>query len=293
MLKKLLKYEFLATRRTFGSLYLGLAGVVVLIGLLFRFGIRAAAISEENVGRLPAVLVAAATILVLVYVALLVAMLVMTMVTIIERFAKNLLGGEGYLMHTLPVSAQTLIASKMIVSAVWTLASGLAFLLSVTVLLALGLAGTPDVPLQWDDIAQGIAVLEKAAGLRLPVLLGGALLAGTAAILNEILCIYAAAMIGHQFKKYEVPAAIVAFLILVNLQSLLVGLAGLGGTAAVHVPGVAESIQGVLGELPASGQMIALWGGAVWAGITGVSVVFGAVYFCITEWLMKKHLNLQ
>lgn len=292
MLTKLLKYEFLATRRTFGALYLGLEGVAVLIGLLFRFGVGAAAITAQNIGRLPGVVTTAAIVLLFVYMALLVAVMVMTVVTVIERFAKNLLGGEGYLMHMLPVSAWALIASKMIAGAVWTLASGLAFVLSMVILLAVSVLGLPGTALYGEMIAQGIAAAESEIGMRLPVMIGGMLLAGTAAVLCSVLCIYAAVMIGHQFKKYTVPAAIIAFLVLTNGQSVLMGLIGVGSAFAVdttaQAAGVSDFWNAFLAQMPTAGQVTALWG-----GVLAMSIVFGAAYYCITEWLMRKHLNLE
>ena len=42
---------------------------------------------------------------------------------ILQRFYKNLLSGEGYLMHTLPVRPWQHIASKLIAAVVWTVLS--------------------------------------------------------------------------------------------------------------------------------------------------------------------------
>ena len=39
---------------------------------------------------------------------------VVSVMTIVTRFTRNLLGREGYLMHTLPVTESQLILSKLI-----------------------------------------------------------------------------------------------------------------------------------------------------------------------------------
>ena len=106
MLTKLLKYEFKATGRVYGGLYLAILAAAALLGLSFRF---------------PIFLVHTAPIAVLmiIYLALVVAIVVMTVFTIVQRFTRNLLGREGYLMHTLPVSSVQLILSKLISSMVW------------------------------------------------------------------------------------------------------------------------------------------------------------------------------
>ena len=120
MLSKLLKYEFKATGRTYGGLYLAILAAAALLGISFR---------------IPALLVHTAPIAVLmiVYMALVVAVVVMTILTIIQRFTRNLLGREGYLMHTLPVSSVQLILSKLLSSMVWVLCSILVVALSFVV----------------------------------------------------------------------------------------------------------------------------------------------------------------
>ena len=110
MLKNLLKYEFRATARTYGGIYLALLAAAGLIGFSFR-GDRAVAQSHVfEIG-------------VTIYSLLVMALVIVTIVTVIQRFTKNLLGREGYLMHTLPVTEAQLVGSKLISSAVWLLAS--------------------------------------------------------------------------------------------------------------------------------------------------------------------------
>jgi hypothetical protein len=48
----------------------------------------------------------------------------MTLIVLIQRFYKNLLGDEGYLMFTLPVQSWSHILSKLAVSMLWTVVSG-------------------------------------------------------------------------------------------------------------------------------------------------------------------------
>ena len=103
MLTKLLKYEFKATARTYGGIYLALLAAAGLIGFSLR-GDRVAAQSHVfEIG-------------VTIYSLLVMALVIVTIVTVIQRFTKNLLGREGYLMHTLPVTEAQLVGSKLISS---------------------------------------------------------------------------------------------------------------------------------------------------------------------------------
>lgn len=100
MLKQLLKYEFKATGRTYGGLYLALVALAVLSGFSLRSS------SKDNF----------ASLLLFAYIIVAVAVAVVSVMTIVTRFTRNLLGREGYLMHTLPVTESQLILSKLISS---------------------------------------------------------------------------------------------------------------------------------------------------------------------------------
>lgn len=108
MLGKLLKYEFKSTARIFIPLYITLL-VVALINGFF--------INTE--------LYQVQGILTMVFVALMIAMFVITIIVLIQRFSKNLLGDEGYLIFTLPVSSTSILLSKYFVVLIWTVLSGI------------------------------------------------------------------------------------------------------------------------------------------------------------------------
>ena len=93
MLKQLLKYEFKATGRTYGGLYLALVALAVLSGFSLRSS------SKDDF----------ASLLLFAYMVVAVAVAVVSVMTIVTRFTRNLLGREGYLMHTLPVTESQLI----------------------------------------------------------------------------------------------------------------------------------------------------------------------------------------
>ena len=89
MLKKLLKYEFRATARTYGGMYLALLAASVLFGgSLWRWNSTNSDTYSALVGLLS-----------LVYTGVIIGTVVVTIMTIVQRFYRNLLGREGYLMH--------------------------------------------------------------------------------------------------------------------------------------------------------------------------------------------------
>lgn len=129
MLKQLLKYEFKATKRRYFGLYLALALLSVVLGVTFRQEHALAhSTSFQNLE----------VILMIVYVSVILAIAVLCFVNTIQRFYQNLLGREGYLMHTLPVNENQLILSKLLTSMVWVLCSGLVGIVCITVMVSIG-----------------------------------------------------------------------------------------------------------------------------------------------------------
>ena len=106
MLGKLLKYELKATSRVFVPLYIAILVVSIVNGLSLNLEI-------FNIQGL-------ATIILM---CLFISLFVITIVVTIQRFNKNLLKDEGYLMFTLPVSSKSLVLSKYLTSLIWTLIS--------------------------------------------------------------------------------------------------------------------------------------------------------------------------
>ena len=70
----------------------------------------------------------------IVLMCLFISLFVITIVVTIQRFNKNLLKDEGYLMFTLPVSSKHLILSKYLTSLIWTFLSFVVAFLSFTII---------------------------------------------------------------------------------------------------------------------------------------------------------------
>ena len=268
MLKQLLKYEFKATGRTYGGLYLALVALAVLSGFSLRSS------SKDDF----------ASLLLFAYMVVAVAVAVVSVMTIVTRFTRNLLGREGYLMHTLPVTESQLILSKLISSVVWMLCSSIVGIFSFAVmLLALALNSTAlqQLPELWQKVVEIFRMTGSSGWLWLAF----ETLNGLVALVSSILCIYAACMIGHQFKKHMVPAGILAFFLLSFLQNWLTEGSGAGSAdmlQAVSYP----TLGGVDVSIAAPSAFTTLFGLAV-------SIAFAAGYFLLTRWLMEHKLDLE
>ena len=116
MLTKLLKYEYRATARFLLPLYLGVLFLIMLNVIFMRLGNSFAAFSGTPL------YTAGIAILTVLCVLGFWAIFVISLVIAVQRFY-GLLGMRGYLMFSLPVTADQLIASKLICSVSWFFAA--------------------------------------------------------------------------------------------------------------------------------------------------------------------------
>ena len=268
MLKNLLKYEFRATARTYGTIYLALLFVAGLLGFTFRVE------NDFTESRVFDVLFT-------LYDLLAVALVVVTIITVIHRFTRNLLGREGYLMHTLPVTEAQLVGSKLISSAVWLLASAVVGVVSLVVMFCVGADFTQlDLSNLLDDWA---ALRTSFEGDLLAILLWTALLC-YARMLCTMLCIYAACMVGHLFRAHNGVASVGAFFLMSWGQGRVENLLNAGGFVRILMGSAGDTI---VSEAANHSTLI------FFAASFAITAVFGAVYFILTCWLMRNKLNLE
>ncbi|SCI26317.1 MULTISPECIES: ABC transporter permease [unclassified Romboutsia] len=117
MLGKLIKYELKACGRTFFPLYCA----IIFMSLIVGFSMNMEVFQIQGISMI-------------VLFGLFVALVVLTIMITIQRFRKNLLDDEGYLMFTLPVSSRELVLSKYIVSLLYAILSGIVSILSFTIM---------------------------------------------------------------------------------------------------------------------------------------------------------------
>lgn len=211
---------------------------------------------------------------------------VMTVVVMINRFRQNLLGDEGYLMFTLPVSVDQHIWAKLIVSIIWFAATFLTCVLAVVLVL---LCNVRTFDVNWPDVVHVMGEMRHAMeafgvmhlvgyGLELLVLL-------FAGACFSCLTFYCAMAIGYSFSNRKVLMSILAFvgidILLSVLQSTVIML--LNG-----IPGLEQLMENMnLNQVGAAGSIhIVLLGWIVY------STFYAAVMYIPTRVLLKKKLNL-
>ena len=289
MLKQLLKYEFKATKRLYFGLYLALALLSVVLGVTFRQEHALAhSTSFQNLE----------VILMIVYVSVILAIAVLCFVNTIQRFYQNLLGREGYLMHTLPVNENQLILSKLLTSMVWVLCSGLVGIVCITVMVSIGVIDSETFGMvDWNSWKQLWQMLYEEIGPEFWVAMAWTILINLARLASLILCVYAACMIAHQFPKHVMVAGILAFIGLNIVETQLDRLLGTNDVSMivdVTYRVVDVNVTGVsYGVTPMQTMTTAFGAGSGYLFCFVVTSAFAAAYFFLTRWLMNNKLNLE
>ena len=209
MLRKLLKYEFKATGRLLFPLYIVLIAFS-FINKLFMGDIFSSQ-TPSFLGELPRVLS------MIIYIATMVAIFVVTFFITAQRYYKNLLGDEGYLMNTLPVKTWQNIASKLIVAIVWCIASVFVAIISVLIMAyEKGIISDilRELPILFSEIS-------TQAGMSGYLIVIQVILMLLITYSSAILMVYASISIGHLFSKRKILSSFGAYIVLSMIAQTL------------------------------------------------------------------------
>ena len=268
MLSKLLKYEIKATARIFLPLYVVLLAYAVIHKVISLLSSRQMQAPEA--------------ISMFIYVMLIVAIFVVTFVVIIQRFYKNLLSDEGYLMFTLPTKPWKHITSKLLVAMMWTAASVIAAFMSVSIV-AFEQIFTMD---SWQGFVKVFSEFYKYFGVSTALFTVELLLAGIVSLVSSMLIIYASIALGQLFNKHRILASLGAFIVLNTVSQIII-------TIAFAIPSFTWNLFdaniNTINDFHAVEPVIHL---VIWLSI----IFFGllsAGYFAITNYILSKRLNLE
>ena len=275
MLRKLMKHEFRATGRMMLPMFLLVLVTAVGANLSTR------RLLETDNGALNTL----GMLLLIAFTLAIMGVCIMPLVLMIQRFYKNLLRDEGYVMLTLPVSVHQHVWSKLLVSMAWFAATAaVVFLAFVILVYEVGLAqqfftGLGDL-LRQVRLGDYALELGPAVGIGVEVLV--LLVLSCAA---GCLQIYAAMAIGHSFARRKTLWSVAIFFgsqfalqLLGGLLTTLVSATGLDHTLTQMLPRV---------DSPVRATML----------LTFILILFGALFaalfYFLTTYFLKKRVNLE
>lgn len=275
MLKKLIRHEWLATWKI-PAVALGCAALLSGACALFFSKLPPAGPDiEMNVGNL-------IIFILYVFISGVIPLLVTLYMAI--RFYKNMYTDEGYLMHTLPVSPRQLILSKTTIAVFW---SYLGSLLTLVTVLPVSLLAVPRIGYvsaeEFTELSQVYLLLfggslPSAVFYLIPCLIVSGL--------ANILLIYAAVSLGQLFGRHKVLGSIICYLginVMMTTASSLFMLPDMAGLV----------IRTAQNEKDFFGVTMPAYMRSSYFSSFVIDVVLSVVFFFLTEYLMKKNLNLD
>lgn len=264
---KLLKYEWKACARTCLPLY----GVLILMSLISRI----LYVIPKNAS-LDFMLPAISSML---YMGVMMAAFVVTAVILIQRFYKNLLGSEGYLMFTLPVTVSQHLFSKTIIAVVMIALSGIAAFLSI------GIFADMSFVTLFVDMIKGVA---RSGGLLFGLEL---LVLAVLGIADMALFVYMCMALGHLAGKHRLLMSVVWYVVLSTAVQVLLLMVMMGaGNAMPEALADAmvrwlDSTMQTITPMDAAHLMLRF--------CCVFELISDAVYFLVTRWILTHKLNLE
>ena len=276
MLMKLMKHEFRAT----GRVMLPLFAIVLVTAIGANFSTRGLMDSEYRILNI------LGGLLVTAFVIAVMAVCIMSVVVMVQRFYKNLLQDEGYLMMTLPVSVHQHIWSKLIVSAVWFAATGVVVAVAV-LLMAFNVSFLKVLGDGLADLFEQITAYYAVNG--------AAFVAELIALCFVCCCtmcleFYAALAAGHSRPNHKMFWSVGCFF---GFQFALQFL----GMAAINLLGDLGVVQWFADWVASLAKLGHINGMAathlLLCGMIVFFLLYGMIYYFVTTYFLKKHLNLE
>lgn len=277
MLSKLIKHEFRATARVMLPLFL----VVVVTAL-------GANVAQNFLETGNPVLNILGTLLLMGYVLAIMAVCIVAFLLMLQRFYRNLLQDEGYVMHTLPVSVHQLVCSKLLVSVVWTLLTG------VIVVISFGIMAY-EVGLVRESLYVIGDLLHALMQLGVSYEVNGALFVAELAVLLFLGCMgtclqfYAAMSMGHSISNYKLLWSILIYFGMQFVEQLV-------GSVALVIMGQTQFplmfFDRMEQALQSSNSIMAAAHLGMSIGILG-TLAYCVLFYFLTTFFLKKHLNLE
>ncbi len=218
MLGKLFKYEWKATCRV-GALMLILIAAVTFFGwLAFQTPMWQQLSDETYYGTLSTLDVLSIVTLIM-YAVMLVGVTYGILIYLGVRFYRTMYTDEGYLTHTLPVTKNQLLVSKILVSGIWNLIVSIAVLLSVCGLLIFMIGAVMPADLKWKEIMEVVEEnwdiivesLKQDLGVNLVQWTVMMVITFLLAPFWGVIILFGAISIGQLFTRHRVLMAIVCY----------------------------------------------------------------------------------
>lgn len=270
MLSKLIKYDIRSTWRDFAGVYLAILLGVIILPQVFKY--------VDNV--LVNVLAG------FIATAIVITTVVVMIVTIFKIFNANVFSKTGYLTMTLPATSTEIVSSKLLVSTMWVVLTGIVATLGVVIFVC----GTPVSGNFFGISREFLAMLEGHQILALVLIIVMMVIS----TVKEIAKLFLSCSVAHlkPLGRFRVPVGILSYFVFSWLEVLVLKIVGL---VAGNIPGVQEYINQIsmINDLGTGIEdFFGTLNSAIGLGIL-YDVILVVVYSIGTIWFLNHKLDLD
>ncbi len=273
MLKKLMKHEWQTGWKIPTVMIAALLVISFFSGLTF-----AAPVWEQEMGGLEVLVV----LVWMLYYFAVVGLNLAIMLYMAVRFYKSMFTDEGYLTHTLPVTARQLLLSKILPMAAWVAISTLAVFISVLIFggMALVFLKPANVSL-WELLFEGLSMIELRELLSesgVMSFLGSIVCMMVVSVFSSVMMIVGSISMGQMVKGHKVLGSIGAYFAINSIVSVI--------STVVMVPIMLKADSGAM--LNVFDVLTPVY----WVMTVVTALIAVGLYF-LSEFLVRKKLNLD
>ena len=300
MLGKLIKHEWKATWKfpALISLFIVVMTVLGVWSLKLPFWSK---LTSASFDRFTFIDLLALAVLVMYFIYIVVAVYAV-MIYFSVRFYKNMYTDEGYLTHTLPVKPSAHIFSKTMISGSWYLVSSMLMLVSLFWLMGSFM----------NTLTGGLSLTEadmEAIGLRFSFAevnrifeqVGGMPFWAFAVIMvlliifnsySSILIVYVCISIGQLFKKHKVIASLLTYLVVTTIMQIVLTIAIMPVMFNILLKNNNMMLMESADLMTSLFAPYAMLSPIFLVSMLG-TIVFGVAAYFVTEYIMRRKLNLD
>lgn len=191
MLSKLIKYDIRAGWRDFVGTYMAIILAVLILPVIFKYP--GNEIADAIAGSIA--------------IAIIIGTIVMVIINLFTIFNTNVFSKEGYLTMTLPVKSHQIVISKLLVSAMWIVLTGIVAIIGLIIFTVLmngvQIAGFTEAIKYMMSILGGQSILAV-------ILI---IIALIASVVKEIAKLFLACSVAHlrQLSRFRIPVGILSY----------------------------------------------------------------------------------
>ena len=277
MLGKLMKYDIRSTWRDFTGIYLAILLGVIIVPIILNN-------AQSQILNMSAGLIAFFIV---------VAVIVVTIINLFKIFNTNVFSKEGYLTMTLPATSGQIITSKLLVSSMWIILTGLVSIAGI-IIFTLIITGPNPFLEMFSYIRSFLAEIGsgQTAGLTFTIILFAvSVLVST---VKEISKLFLACSIAHlkQIRRFRVAAGILSYFVFTWLETIIVQAASfVVSVSSNHFEALLTRIDGITNPadiMPILGSF------NLFIGASTIYTLLITVLFSFgTVWILNHKLDLD